>query len=178
MADIYYEDIADIIEKSTSKFFEGEVNTTNFHVEFNTVVDDLTVHVDNGDILKQEVYGRAADFVFTSGTKYVVIEGVELKQTSELLEYPVQDDGEIDTEENVLITSNEMADRLAQHTIDYLKLRRTYSTDYRGNPELEALDEIGIQTYYVDSIDGLVLVHNLNFNGGLSGSVVVKRLKE
>ena len=177
MADIYYEDIADIIEKSTSKFFEGEVNTVNFHIEFSTVVDDVNIIVDNGSVVRAKIYGRAADIVFTPGTKYVVIEGVELKQTSELLEYPVQADGEVDVEENILITNQEMADRLAQHTIDYLKLRTTYSTDYRGNPELEALDEIGIQTYYIDSIDGLVLVHNLNFNGALSGSVVVKRLK-
>lgn len=55
-------------------------------------------------------------------------------------------------------------------------MRNTYDATYRGNPELEVGDIIGLQTMYTDEMDALVLVDEITFNGSLSGKVKVKAL--
>ena len=55
-------------------------------------------------------------------------------------------------------------------------MRNTYQISYRGNPELEAGDIIGLQTLYTDNIDALILVDEIKFNGAVSGKVKVKGL--
>ena len=62
--------------------------------------------------------------------------------------YPVALDGEIDKEENPLITNDTMCAALADQVKKYLQMQNTYQTKYRGNPELEVGDVIGLQTLY------------------------------
>ena len=58
----------------------------------------------------------------------------------------------------------------------YLQMRNTYDTTYRGNPEMEVGDIIGLQTAYTAEMDALVLVDEITFNGSLSGKMKVKGL--
>ena len=93
-----------------------------------------------------------------------------------VVSYDVAGDGETDVEENPLITSDGMSDALAEHVAKYLQMRNTYDASYRGNPELEAGDIIGLQTRYTDDMDALLLVDEIEFNGSLKGKVKVKGL--
>lgn len=93
-----------------------------------------------------------------------------------VVSHNVAADGEIDVEENPLISSESMSDALAEHAAKYLQMRNTYDASYRGNPEVEVGDVIGLQTRYTDDMDALVLVHEIDFNGSLKGKMKVKGL--
>ena len=69
-----------------------------------------------------------------------------------------------------------MCATLADQVKKYLQMRNTYQTKYRGNPELEVGDVIGLQTLYTDEMDALILVDEITFNGSLSGKLKVKGL--
>ena len=160
----------------TSTLYEGTTTETQLHVEFSGLAQDIQISVSGGTLVSSSIYARAADLVLSSGTKAVVITGKSLSENSVVVSYPVNLDGEIDKEENPLITSDEMCLALATHAMQYLQMRNTYEASYRGNPELEVGDIIGLQTLYTDEMDALILVDEITFNGSLSGKMKVKGL--
>lgn len=161
---------------NTSTLFEGTTTETQFHVEFSGLAQDVQISVTGGTLESSTVYGRAADLVLSSGTKTILITGKTLSESSVVVSYPVNKDGEIDKEENPLITNDEMCTALANHVKAYLQMRNTYDATYRGNPELEVGDIIGVQTHYTNETDGLILTDEISFNGSLSGKMKVKGL--
>ncbi len=160
----------------TTKLFEGTTTETQLHVEFSGLAQDVSISVSGGSLVSSNIYARAADLVLSSGTKTVVITGKTLSENSVVVSYPVALDGEIDKEENPLITNDTMCAALADQVKKYLQMRNTYQTSYRGNPELEVGDVIGLQTLYTDEMDALILVDEITFNGSLSGKLKVKGL--
>lgn len=163
-------------ESEAQTLFEGMTTEDQLHVEFSGLAENVEITITDGTLLTSEVYGRAADLVLSSGTKSVLITGQTLSENSVVISYPVATDGEIDKEENSLITNDEMCAALADHVIKYLQMRNTYDADYRGNPEIEVGDIIGLQTLYTNEMDALVLVDEISFNGALSGKMKVKGL--
>jgi hypothetical protein len=156
--------------------FEGTTTETNIHVEFSGLAQNVSISVTGGTLVSSVIYGRAADLVLSSGTKTVTITGTLLSESSVVVSYPVNSDGENDKEENPLITNDEMCSALASHVAAYLQMRNTYDASYRGNPEMEVGDIIGLQTLYTDEMDALILVDEITFNGSLSGKMKVKGL--
>ena len=160
----------------TTKLFEGTTTETQLHVEFSGLAQDVSISVSGGSLVSSNIYARAADLVLSSGTKTVVVTGKTLSENSVVVSYPVALDGEIDKEENPLITNDTMCAALADQVKKYLQMQNTYQTKYRGNPELEVGDVIGLQTLYTDEMDALILVDEITFNGSLSGKLKVKGL--
>lgn len=160
----------------SSVLFEGTTAETNLHIEFSGLAADVQIMVTGGTLISSDIYARAADLVLSSGTKTVTITGKTLSENSVVVSYPVNLDGETDKEANPLITNDDMCAALAEHVKKYLTMRNTYDAAYRGNPELEVGDIIGLQTMYTDEMDALVLVDEITFNGSLSGKVKVKAL--
>lgn len=156
--------------------FEGSTTDTQFHVEFSSAAQDVQIQVEGGTLISSKIYARAADLELPAGTKNITIKGKTLSENSTVTTYPVSSSGEIDKEENPLITNQEMRDALAEHVTSYLQMRNTYDVDYRGNPEIEVGDIIGLQTLYTGEMDALVLVDEISFNGSLSGRMKVKGL--
>ncbi|MFR8012039.1 MAG: hypothetical protein ACLU8W_09815 [Clostridia bacterium] len=156
--------------------FEGSTTDTQFHVEFSSAAQDVQIQVEGGELISSKIYARAADLELPAGTKNITIKGKTLSENSTVTTYPVSSSGEIDKEENPLITNQEMRDALAEHVASYLQMRNTYDVDYRGNPEIEVGDIIGLQTLYTGEMDALVLVDEISFNGSLSGKMKVKGL--
>lgn len=156
--------------------YEGTTTDTQMHIEFSSVSQDIEIAVTGGTLVSSEIYARAVDLVLSSGTKSIVITGTTLTENSVVVSYPVSSEGEIDAEENPLITNDTMCDALANHISQYLQMRNTYESSYRGNPELETGDIIGLQTLYTDEMDALILVDEITFNGSLSGKLKVKGL--
>lgn len=161
---------------SDSTLYEGTTAETNLHVEFSGLATDVQIAVTGGTLVSSDIYARAADLVLSSGTKTVTITGKTLSENSVVVSYPVNLDGETDEEKNPLITNDDMCAALAEHVKKYLTMRNTYDATYRGNPELEVGDIIGLQTMYTGEMNALVLVDEITFNGSLSGKVKVKAL--
>lgn len=160
----------------TSTLFEGTTTETELHVEFSGLAQDVKISVSGGTLVSSNIYARAADLVLSSGTKTVTITGKTLTENSVVVSYPVAQSGEIDKEENPLITNDTMCQALANHVKSYLQMRNTYEANYRGNPEMEVGDIIGLQTLYTDEMDALILVDEITFDGSLSGKMTVKGL--
>lgn len=160
----------------TSTLFEGTTTETELHVEFSGLAQDIQISVSGGTLVSSNIYARAADLVLSSGTKTVTITGKTLTENSVVVSYPVAQSGEIDKEENPLITNDTMCQALADHVKNYLQMRNTYEASYRGNPEMEVGDIIGLQTLYTDEMDALILVDEITFDGSLSGKMTVKGL--
>ena len=161
---------------NSTKLFEETTAETELHVEFSGLAKDVSISVSGGTLVSSNIYARAADLVLSSGTKTVVITGKTLTENSVVVSYPVASEGEIDKEENPLITTDALCASLAAQVKQYLQLRNTYQANYRGNPEVEVGDVIELQTLYTDKMDALVLVDELNFSGTLSGKLIVKGL--
>lgn len=159
-----------------STLFEGTTTETELHVEFSGLAQDVQISVSGGTLVSSNIYARAADLVLSSGTKTVTITGKTLTENSVVVSYPVAQSGEIDKEENPLITNDTMCQALADHVKSYLQMRNTYEASYRGNPEMEVGDIIGLQTFYTDEMDALILVDEITFDGSLSGKMTVKGL--
>lgn len=159
-----------------STLFEGTTTETELHVEFSGLAQDVQISVSGGTLVSSNIYARAADLVLSSGTKTVTITGKTLTENSVVVSYPVAQSGEIDKEENPLITNDTMCQALADHVKSYLQMRNTYEASYRGNPEIEVGDIIGLQTLYTDEMDALILVDEITFDGSLSGKMTVKGL--
>lgn len=159
-----------------STLFEGTTTETELHVEFSGLAQDVKISVSGGTLVSSNIYARAADLVLSSGTKTVTITGKTLTENSVVVSYPVAQSGEIDKEENPLITNDTMCQALANHVKSYLQMRNTYEASYRGNPEMEVGDIIGLQTLYTDEMDALILVDEITFDGSLSGKMTVKGL--
>lgn len=156
--------------------YEGKTRNTAFHVEYSRLAQDVEITVEGGELISSEIYGRAADLVLSEGEKTVTVKGTPINESSVVLTYPAAREGETDIEENPLITSDEMADALAAHVIQYLQMRNTYDMEYRGNPELETGDVIGLETMYTKEMDTLILTDEITFNGSLRGKLKVKGL--
>ena len=156
--------------------FASTTSKEKLHVEFGQPVKNVTVSVSGGTLISSQIYGRAADLEMSSGSKTVEIRGYPLTETNETTTTLVHATGEEDVEENTLITSDAMREALTSHVQAYLSMRSTYDVQYRGNPELEAGDIIGMQTRYTNDMDVLILVDEINFNGAISGTLKAKGL--
>jgi hypothetical protein len=161
---------------SITNLYEETTTETELHVEFSGLAQDIQINVSGGTLVSSNIYARAADLVLSSGTKTVTITGRTLQENSVVVSYPVALTGEVDKEENPLITNDSMCLALANHVKNYLQMRNTYDADYRGNPEMEVGDIIGLQTRYTNEMDALILVDEISFNGSLSGKMKVKGL--
>ena len=165
-----------ITDATASDLYEETTTETQLHVELGCLAKDIEITVTGGSLVSSDIYGRAVDMVLSSGTKTVKITGKRVNESNVVVSHNVAADGEIDVEENPLISSESMSDALAEHAAKYLQMRNTYDASYRGNPEVEVGDVIGLQTRYTDDMDALVLVHEIDFNGSLKGKMKVKGL--
>lgn len=161
---------------SASTLFEGSTTDNTIHIELGSKAQDINITVTGGTIVSQHIYAQAVDLEMSNGTKNIVITGKTLNENTIVKTYPIDVEGEVDTEENPLVTSDSLADDLALWVSTYLQMRNTYDAEYRGNPEVEVGDIIGLQTRYTNEMDALVLVDNIDFNGSLSGKLKVKGL--
>jgi len=161
---------------NNTTLYEGSTSDTELHIEFSGIADNVNVSVTGGTVISSEIYGRAIDLILSDGDKQIVITGNSITENSITTTYAVSNEGEIDKEDNPLITSDELSAALANHVKSYLQMRNTYDVDYRGNPEMEVGDIIGLQTQFTDEMDALILVDSISFSGSLSGTMKVKGL--
>lgn len=79
------------------------------------------------------------------------------------------------TFENPLISTMSHAENVAKWLANYYANNVSYSVDYRGEPRLEALDYIFMDSDILNNLQVEVESHTLNFNGALSGTLELRR---
>ena len=140
-------------------------------------VTEREVSVGNSTDPIINIYTRAIEISNMGETNHsITVMGTKISESDQKTSFPVSKDGEVDTEDNPLVTTQNMAQDLANRVKNYLTMRNTYDISYRGNPELEVGDEIAIQTKFSGQLDGLILTDEITFNGSISGKVKVKGL--
>lgn len=140
---------------------------------------DITIDVDGATLDSSAIYAYNALCAITGqGTVTVTIYGrpVTINTTSSPYISSPLISGETDSNDNALVVEWAHKRSVEKYRVGYLELRNTYTGNYRGNPELEPLDITQIETEYVDGAFALILRTVLNFNGGLSGEMTVKRI--
>ena len=158
------------------ELYSESTTDTAVHVEFSSAAADINISVSGGTLISSKVYSQAADLVLSAGTKTITITGKPLSQQASIYTLQVASQGSVDEEKNPLLTEMDMCKALANHVAGYLQMRKTYDVSYRGNPELECGDVIGLQTLPSRLSVGLVLTDEITYNGALQGRVKVKAL--
>ena len=161
---------------SSTTLYEESIDDTELHVEFSQPAQNVSITVTGGTLSTSHIYGRAVDMTLSSGTKTVKIVGKTLTESDSSYTSSVNATGEEDIEENALVTSAALRNALMTQASAYLQMRNTYDLEYRGNPELEVGDVIGMQTRYTDNVPVLILTDEISFNGSLHGKLKVKGL--
>lgn len=116
--------------------------------------------------------------ITATGTVTIDVTGNVVTQTSASRPVTVQANitGSTDDVDNVLVTNLACKEEFEQNRAKYLKNRTSYTLKYRGNPEVDCGDAIMFETLYEKNAIGVVLSNKIEFNGSLSGTMVVKRL--
>ena len=157
---------------------EGE---TQCHIEYDSSTSQ-TISVEGAATLKNiNTYCQAADFILDgTGVFVVTVTGKKITSSVSTMEsiISLNSNGSTDSEKNQLITSASMQYALIYHVSNYLLFRMTHSVKYRGNPEIEVLDPLFLETNYNSYVNGLVLSNTINFNGAISGNLTIKSLTE
>lgn len=83
--------------------------------------------------------------------------------------------GEVVTFENQLISTEEHAQQIAEWLANYYANNVTYTVNYRGEPRIESLDYIFMDSDILNNLQVEVESHILNFNGALSGTLELRR---
>ena len=164
------------VSSAQTEIYRETTTETDLHIEFSSAADNVGVTISGGSIISKNIYARAADLVLSAGTKTITITGRPITEQYSLYTLPIKSTGSIDVEKNPLITNREMCVALAEHTAKYLQFRNTYDLSYRGNPEMECGDIIGLQTPYTPLIKGLMLTDEITYNGALKGKAKVKAI--
>lgn len=154
-------------------------NVTDFHIEFNTS-KDVVVSV-NGVTVSADIYARAARVELQPGVETTIsATGYPVKTSSNLYTRYITSDvnAGIDTSDNPIVTNYDVCAILAENMALYLKYRTNIELAYRGNPELQALDCISYYTQFGTITQCLVLKSVINYNGALSGQLILKILSE
>ncbi|MFZ2538559.1 MAG: hypothetical protein WAX04_06615 [Oscillospiraceae bacterium] len=151
----------------------------SFIVEYSSATD-INVAVSGNATVTYNCYGSACEVALTgNGEVEIIITGRVLETSCSDVVVPVinaDENGEVEILENILITNIIVAKELGIFVRDYLLLRNTYTLDYRGNPELETNDIIYMESQFDPRFKSRVLKHAVKFNGGLKGSLIMKRM--
>lgn len=179
---------------ATSYWPQAEV--TELHKATYTLAGATTLHVTysqgvaealsapGATVTAARYYAAAADITLTgSGPVEVIITGRKLTAAATMVRADVanaDENGTVETLDNPLITDRAEALRTATWVRDYLLNRSTYEFDTRGNPELDPLDHITIESQFKRAADELapavVLVNETNYNGSIKSKMTVKRM--
>lgn len=158
---------------------DGELD---FHCEFTQAASNTFAQISSGGTISNyTAYARAADFKISgTGTFTVTVGGYLINTSTDMAEAvaSLNVNGGTDVENNPLITNDSTRSALMFRTAQYLLLRITHTIEYRGAPEYEALDGVLFSTFYGTNAEGMILKHTLNFNGALSGELIIKSISE
>ncbi len=117
-----------------------------------------------------------------SGPATLIVSGKKLETSSQNAVAPVTDadeNGTVETLDNPLITDLNRALAVADWVRGHLLRRSTYTCTTRGNPEMDPIDRVLLDTQWETAAPAQVLKNQLTYSGGgLKGEMILKRASE
>jgi len=151
-------------------------------IDIETNYDELIVPIENAidiDITGTAKYsyaGTTDNAIFfrnlTSGT--IIITGRKIIKNEKKIITEFNNDGSDENVTNPLINNEEQAQELANFKGKYLTNRKTFTFNYRGNPELRSNNLINIQTSFSDSIPVRILRSKITKGLSIKGEIIAK----
>lgn len=140
----------------------------------------IRVECEGAQVTGQALYAAAGDLVLEgSGIATLTVSGKKLETSSQNAVAPVTDadeNGAVETLDNPLITDLPRALTVAVWVRDHLLRRSTYTCATRGNPELDPIDRVLLDTQWETAAPAQVLKNQLSYSGGgLKGEMILKR---
>lgn len=166
-------------EADTSKLAEQTVfvdGTETVHIEY-PAATGITVSISAGIIDRLYTYAHATDITITnSGGVTITITGKKVNESRVTYSYAGDGNADhaVDIENNPLVTF--IGSELGNAAVDYFSNRVTDTLSYRGEPAIEALDGIYLETPS-GIFPGIVVKHTIKFNGALAGTMTVRRVQ-
>ena len=162
--------------------FDGDVTSDSngfVHIELSQAAENISVNTSPA-VVMVSTYARVIEFQCSAAEEkiHVTATGNVLTESTQIVEHPIDNSGEVDHIENPLIGNETHADDLAKRVVDYLKMRTTYDFNYRGNAEIEAGDHLVIESDFSPKVYGIVLKTDITFNGVVSGTIKAKKWED
>lgn len=126
-------------------------------------------------VLESSCYFAAADVSALSGSYSFTVCGNVYLITSKQYLRRLDSIGTIERWANPLVSTDELAEQIAEWLGNYFTNNIEYSISYRGEPRLDAGDIIFLENKYVNNLQIQLYEHSLSFNGSLSGTVKARR---
>lgn len=148
-------------------------------LEYGGQFTDINISISGGTY---EAFTNAAIITFTSsGTKDIVITGRRIEPVTTYVSTSVVDARATSIWEeldNPMVTSGDVGHNICKWAQNYWLYRNVHVFNYRGNPEIDALDKIHTQGRFTDDVSAYVINNTINFNsGGYSGNMVLKKVE-
>lgn len=150
----------------------------NIHIEF-PEARDVAVSVSSGTVSNRYIYTCATDFVLTAtGSVTITVTGKKFNHSVRTVEYvqTVDPTAAVDIVNNPILTSK--GTEIGNAEMDYFSHRVADTFSYRGDPAVEALDGIYVQTSAGEVYPAIVVKHAIKYNGALAGSITARRVSE
>jgi len=134
---------------------------------------EITTSVTGGTITSESHYTYYSTVTLTgAGSATLILSGKKLTNSSISVIKEINPKGETKTPlQNPLITDVTNAQNTAIWLADYFFKRNQLTTDYRGNPELDAHDLIYMESQFQSLFPARIMEHKIEFDGSLKGSV-------
>lgn len=101
----------------------------------------------------------------------------ELVEDNVFFEKSINNTGTIKIVENQLIATAEHASEVANWIANYYANNVSYDVEYRGDARIESSDFIKLESDVISNLQVVVEEHSLTFDGGLSGTMQLRRNK-
>ncbi len=150
--------------------------TVKIHVEY-PMSGGVSASVVGGTIISQDCYACASDVTVSGGgTVTLQFNGRKVSENESIYEYVASNNADYATDTEDLKISDRSGSELANKVIAYFGNRVSDSFSYRGDPSIEPMDGI-----YLETRDGLypaiVVKHTITYNGALAGKMTVRRVR-
>ncbi len=151
------------------KLFEGIVpvnGTRTVTVEYSESASGVSASITGGTLNEAKYYTNACELNITAaGNVNITITGTQLRRSASTFTSVVSEDGETEGLSNPLVTSAEMASRIAGHIQTVLTNRRTFDMEWRSDTRLDAGDIIRVENKF-GSETAYVTKLKYQFGGG------------
>ena len=163
----------DYADKIEIEFIETAVKNNSIRINYLEIINGYSKEFTDIDLMSYPKFNKFEVLEKIVVPYYTYSEG-------ESTEYPVEETlhngGAVIKWENPLITTQQMAQNLLNWLKEYYSLEGTYEYETRGDPEIDANDDVVQRKYNGEKMRVLITELSLGFNGAFSGSV--KTLKK
>lgn len=151
------------------KFDIVSANNTIFELEHN-LAHNVSATIGSGLTLvgTPQYFANMCRLTLT-GTGTVTLNGYELNLTTQFVSEEFNLTGERCAIKNQLISNSADALSYATWVGNYVNRRNEYEIEDRGFPELDAGDEIGLNTLFTEDVGVTLIGTEITFNGTISG---------